>query len=79
MKVNKELGKTIIMVTHDSRVARAASRILRIEDGVIEMASTPTEAIPEEKAVSYNDQIRARIQEIDSQLIQLTINSRLEV
>ena len=33
VKVNKELGKTIIMVTHDPSVARATDRILRIEDG----------------------------------------------
>ena len=71
VKVNKELGKTIIMVTHDPSVARAADRILRIEDGIIKMALTPTEAIAEEKAVSYIDQIRARITEIDSQLLQL--------
>jgi len=69
--VNKELGKTIIMVTHDPSVARAADRILRIEDGIIKMALTPTEAIAEEKAVSYVDQLRARITEIDSELLQL--------
>ncbi|MBX5320885.1 MAG: ABC transporter ATP-binding protein [Candidatus Bathyarchaeia archaeon] len=70
-KVNKELGKTIIMVTHDPSVARAADRILRIEDGVIKMALTPSEVIAEERAVSYIDQIRARIAEIDRQLTQL--------
>jgi ABC-type lipoprotein export system ATPase subunit len=71
MKVNRELGKTIIMVTHDPSVARAADRILRIEDGVIKMALTPSEVIAEEKAVSYIDQLRARIIEIDAQLQQL--------
>jgi putative ABC transport system ATP-binding protein len=71
VKVNKELGKTIIMVTHDPSVARAAHRILRIEDGVIKMALTPSEVIAEEKAVSYIDQLRARITEIDTQLRQL--------
>jgi len=78
VKVNKELGKTIIMVTHDSSVARVADRILRIEDGVIIMALTPTEAIAEEKAVSYIDQIRARISEIDSQLLQLDKDFKAE-
>jgi putative ABC transport system ATP-binding protein len=71
VKVNRELGKTIIMVTHDPSVARAADRILRIEDGVIKMALTPSEVIVEEKAASYIDQLRARIKEIDTQLQQL--------
>jgi len=71
VKVNRELGKTIIMVTHDPSVARAADRILRIEDGVIKMALTPSEVIAEERAVSYIDQLRARIKEISTQLEQL--------
>jgi ABC-type lipoprotein export system ATPase subunit len=71
VKVNKALGKTIIMVTHDPSVARVTDRILRIEDGVIKMALTPSEVIVEEKAVSYTDQLKARINEINSQLLQL--------
>ncbi|MEM2281168.1 MAG: ABC transporter ATP-binding protein [Candidatus Bathyarchaeia archaeon] len=67
-KVSRELGKTVIMVTHDPSVARAADRILRIEDGVIKMALTPSEVMVEERAVSYIDQLRARIAEIDRQL-----------
>lgn len=71
LKVNRELGKTIIMVTHDPSVARRTDRILRIEDGVIKMALAPTEMIGEEKAVSYVDQLRARLGEIDAQTVQL--------
>lgn len=71
VKINRELGKTIIMVTHDPSVARAAHKILRIEDGVIKMALTPSEAIVEEKAVSYIDQLKARIAEINAQLQRL--------
>jgi putative ABC transport system ATP-binding protein len=71
VKINRELGKTIIMVTHDPSVARATDRILRIEDGVIKMALTPSEVIAEEKAVSYIDQLRARTAEINAQLQQL--------
>jgi len=71
LKVNRELGKTVIMVTHDPSVARVTDKILRIEDGVIKMALTPTEVIAEEKAVSYIDQLRARIKEIDTQILQL--------
>ena len=32
-KINKELGNTILMITHDDAVAQAAERTLRIEDG----------------------------------------------
>jgi putative ABC transport system ATP-binding protein len=71
VKVNRELGKTIIMVTHDPSVARVTHRILRIEDGVIKMTLTPSEVIVEEKAISYTDQLRARIGEINAQLQQL--------
>jgi hypothetical protein len=52
-------------------VARAADRILRIEDGVIKMALAPSEVVVEEKAVSYVDQLRARISEIDAQMLRL--------
>ena len=70
-KVNKELGKTIIMVTHDPNVARAANRILKIEDGKIRAALTPAQVVKEEAATSYVDQLRARIVDIDEQLRQL--------
>jgi putative ABC transport system ATP-binding protein len=78
VKVNRELGKTIIMVTHDPSVARVAHRILRIEDGVIKMALTPSEVIVQAKAVSYADQLKARIAEISGQLEQLDIDFRHE-
>jgi len=78
VKVNKELGKTIIMVTHDPSVARVADRILRIEDGIIKLALTPTEAIAEEKAMSYVDQLRARITEIETQLQQFDEDFKAE-
>ncbi|MCI6610070.1 MAG: ABC transporter ATP-binding protein [Ezakiella sp.] len=32
-KINKELGNTILMITHDDAVAQAAEKSLRIEDG----------------------------------------------
>jgi len=71
VKINKELGKTIIMVTHDPSVARVTDRILRIEDGVIKLAMAPSEVIAEEEAISYVDQLRARIREIDDDLQRL--------
>jgi len=78
VKVNKELGKTVIMMTHDPSVARVADRILRIEDGIIKLALTPTEAIAEEKAMSYVDQLRARITEIETQLQQFDEDFKAE-
>ncbi|MDH5448178.1 MAG: ABC transporter ATP-binding protein [Candidatus Bathyarchaeota archaeon] len=71
VKVNEELGKTIIMVTHDPNMARAADRILKIEDGIIKAALTPAQIVKEEAAVSYVDQLRARITDIDAQLVKL--------
>ncbi len=36
--INRELGQTVVMVTHDSKAAQLADRIIRIEDGsVIEL------------------------------------------
>ncbi len=71
VKINRELGKTILMVTHDPSVARASSRILRIEDGLIKTALAPSEVIVNEKAHSYVDQLKARIVEINTELDQL--------
>ena len=76
VKINRELGKTIIMVTHDPSVARVSTRILRIEDGIIRTALAPSEVIVQEKAVSYVDQIKARINEISQQLTQLDSDFR---
>ncbi len=70
-KVNKELGKTIIMVTHDPNVARVADRILKIEDGIIKAALTPAQVVKGEGAVSYVDQLRSRIADIEVQLATL--------
>jgi putative ABC transport system ATP-binding protein len=78
VKINRELGKTIIMVTHDPSVARVSNRILRIEDGVIKTALAPSEVIVQEKAVSYIDQIKARIGEINMQIQQLDSDFRAE-
>jgi putative ABC transport system ATP-binding protein len=71
VKINQELGKTIIMVTHDPTVARVSSRIMRIEDGVIMAALAPSEVIVQAKAVSYVDQVKDRINEINAEMLQL--------
>ncbi|MDR2203974.1 MAG: ABC transporter ATP-binding protein [Nitrososphaerota archaeon] len=78
VKINQELGKTIIMVTHDPSIARVSTRILRIEDGIIKSALAPSEVIGQEKATSYIDQIKARIMEINAQLTQLDSDFRTE-
>ncbi len=78
VKINRDLGKTIIMVTHDPSVARVSNRILRIEDGVIKTALAPSEVIMQEKAHSYVDQIKARIIEIKDQMLQLDSDFRTE-
>ncbi len=71
VKINKGLGKTIIMVTHDPSVARASSRILRIEDGIIKTSLAPSDVVVKEQAGSYVDHIKERIKEINAQLTQL--------
>lgn len=76
VKVNHDLGKTIVMVTHDPSVARASSRILRIEDGVIKTSLAPSEVIVQEKAVSYVEQLKDRISEINVQLTQFDSDFR---
>jgi putative ABC transport system ATP-binding protein len=69
-KVNREMGKTILMVTHDPAVSRAADRILRIQDGVVTTDVAPLREGVEAPA-SYADMLRGRIAEIDSQLVGL--------
>ncbi len=70
-KVNRELGKTVIMVTHDPNVARVADSILRIEDGIIKASLTPSQIAGQEPSVSYLDQLRNRKAEIEKQTQQL--------
>ncbi len=78
VKINKGLGKTIIMVTHDPSVARASSRILRIEDGIIKTSLAPSDVVVKEQAGSYVDHVKERIKEINTQLIQLDGDFRTE-
>ncbi len=70
VKANRELGKTIIMVTHDPRVARAASRILRIQDGVIATDVAPSEEVAPTQA-NYTDMLKTRIANIEAQLVSI--------
>jgi putative ABC transport system ATP-binding protein len=74
-RVNSEMGKTILMVTHDPAVSRVADRILRIQDGVImrDVAPARDEA---EAPESYADMLRRRMAEIDDQLGALEVEFR---
>ncbi|MBS7638546.1 ABC transporter ATP-binding protein [Candidatus Bathyarchaeota archaeon] len=68
-RANRELGKTVIMVTHDPAVARAAGRILRIQDGIIRADLEPL--WPELATTTYADILRMRIDEVERQLVEL--------
>jgi len=70
-KVNQDLGKTIIMVTHDPTVARACNRILRIEDGVIKSETVPTTVSEGTTPLTIIDYLKNKIAEIDTQIVQL--------
>jgi len=65
-KVNKELGKTVVMVTHDPRMARMADRILRIHDGVVEADVAPTSEAG--RPADYSEMLKGRLGEIDTAL-----------
>ncbi len=75
-KVNKEFGKTILMVTHDPSIARQCDRIYRIQDGQIRSVQSPT-ADTETSAVSRVDIIRERIDEIKNEI--LLLDDRVKV
>jgi putative ABC transport system ATP-binding protein len=71
VKISREMGKTIVMVTHDPNVARQADRILRIEDGAIKAALTPAQISETTAAISYVDQLRSRLADLDAQMEKL--------
>lgn len=65
-KVNRDLGKTVVMVTHDPRMARMADRILRIHDGVVEADVAPTTEAG--RPADYGEMLKSRLGEIDAAL-----------
>jgi putative ABC transport system ATP-binding protein len=69
-RVNKEFGKTIIMVTHDPSIARQCDRIYRIRDGQIISVQSPTQD-DEMGATSRVDVVRERLTEIKAEIARL--------
>ncbi|MHA1713821.1 MAG: ABC transporter ATP-binding protein [Candidatus Ranarchaeia archaeon] len=68
--IREEFGKTIIMVTHDTNVARQTDRIFRIEDGRIKAVTTPSKI--EEHVGGAGTQIayiRSRLEETARELL----------
>jgi len=69
-KINKEYGKTIIMVTHDPSIARQCDRIYRIRDGNIISVQEPT-TDQEMGAASRIDVVRERLEELKKEIADL--------
>jgi putative ABC transport system ATP-binding protein len=69
-KVNKEYGKTVLMVTHDPSVARQCDRIYRIRDGQIVSVQSPTQD-DQMGAASRVDVVRERLAEIKAEIARL--------
>ena len=74
-KVNKEFGKTVLLVTHDPSIARQCDRIYRIRDGQIISVQSPT-ADEEMGAKSRVDVIRERLSEIKAEIARLDEQAR---
>lgn len=51
-RLNREFGKTLIMVTHDPRAAAAARKIIRIDKGQLVESITPEVFAPEVEQVN---------------------------
>lgn len=66
-RVNKEMGKTIVMVTHDPAIARQTDRIYRIMDGTIISVQKPSDS-EEANAAMRVDMYRDRLNETQLEL-----------
>ncbi len=66
--VNKDMGKTVIIVTHDPAIARQTDRIYRIMDGKILSVQKPSETEEANAAIMaqmYRDRLNETNVEID--------------
>lgn len=66
-KVNKEMGKTVLMVTHDASIARQCDRIYRIQDGRIRSVQEPS-VDDDTSSKTRVDIVQDRIKEIKSDI-----------
>jgi putative ABC transport system ATP-binding protein len=69
-KINKDLGKTVIMVTHDPNIARISDRILRIHDGVVQ-ADVASMGESEAHSGDYTKLLQSRIGDLEIDLLGL--------
>ncbi|MGQ4893836.1 MAG: ABC transporter ATP-binding protein [Candidatus Njordarchaeia archaeon] len=73
--LDKELGKTLIIVTHDLRIAMAADKISRIEDGRIVVTLTPAEmevaSVPLTKAEDRLRKLELQKEKINEEIAKL--------
>jgi putative ABC transport system ATP-binding protein len=75
-KVNKEFGKTVLMVTHDPSIARQCDRIYRIRDGQIISVQSPTQD-DQMGAASRVDVVRERLEEIKAEIARLDEQAKM--
>ena len=75
-KVNKEFGKTVLMVTHDPSIARQCDRIYRIRDGQIISVQSPTQD-DQMGAASRVDVVRERLAEIKAEIARLDEQAKI--
>jgi len=76
LELGETYGKTVIIATHDPRVAVKASRILRIEDGVIMGEYTPLELQQPGAQASLSTLIRVRLGSMEKEY--LTLEEKLK-
>ena len=78
--LDKELGKTLIIVTHDLRIAMAADKISRIDDGRIVATLTPAEmevaSIPLAEAEDRLKKLEQQREKINKEITKLVENFR---
>lgn len=75
-RVHEEGSKTTLLVTHDPKVAAAAKRILRIEDGRVTGGFKPAASRTRVEAKGIDRFVRTRLREIEAALKQLDVSMR---